>query len=107
MTAWGTVPPTPSRTPPDACSSSSYGFGRTYLHLPLVMAIIATAAGVLALLASGEAGPHERWLLAGSVAATFACVALLEGVLSTRSSDLRAERTLLQLTWVVAAGAVA
>ena len=83
-----------------------FGFARSYIHFPLVLALTATASSVLALMAHDSADGHVRWLLTGSVAAMFACLALLQHVLVLGSPD-SAERPLRLLTWAVAAGALA
>jgi low temperature requirement protein LtrA len=82
-----------------------FGFARSYIHFPLVLSLTTTASSVLALMAHDATDSHVRWLLAGSVATMFACLALLQHVL-VLLSPYSAERPLRNLTWAMAAGAL-
>lgn len=61
----------------------------TYLHLPLLMGIVAVGAGVSNVVASEETGlPGEaRWLIAGAVAAALIIIGLLELTLRRREDE--------------------
>jgi low temperature requirement protein LtrA len=84
------------------------GLLRSYLHVPLIMAMTATAAATLALLAAESplAADGPRWLLAGSVAAALACFALLHQVLRPVGQPA-AENGLRILLWAGAAACAA
>ncbi|MHB1260906.1 MAG: low temperature requirement protein A [Thermoplasmatota archaeon] len=83
-----------------------FGFARSYLHLPLILALTTTASSVLALMAHDQTATSLRWLLTGSVAALFISLALLQHVL-VLLSPYSAERSQRNLTWAMAAGALA
>jgi low temperature requirement protein LtrA len=83
------------------------GLLRNYLHVPLIMAMTATAAATLTILAADATAVPSglRWLLAGSVAATLACLALLHAVLRPGGAA-RVEAGLRRMLWAGVAGCV-
>lgn len=60
-----------------------------YLHLPLLMGIVATGAGISKVVASEEIPlPDEaRWLVSGAVAASLILIGLIERTLRRRSDE--------------------
>ncbi len=89
-----------------ARSGPLFGFARSYIHLPLILALTTTASSVLALMAHDRTEASLRWILTGSVATLFISLALLQHVL-VLLSPYSAERPLRRLTWAMAAGALA
>ena len=75
---------------------------RSYVHLPLVVAIVGYAAGVAQAIASGERtvpGP-TRWLMVSALALAFVALGLIEWVSSTQNAADRTptQRMLVRFT---------
>jgi low temperature requirement protein LtrA len=72
------------RTRPPFARQALWG----YFHMPLVVATVAFAAGVVKAMANEGAGPDAatRWLIAGSLATVFASLGLIESTLESRSA---------------------
>jgi low temperature requirement protein LtrA len=85
---------------------SLLGWG--YLHMPLLMAVTASSAGVLNLLAhDATAGAGVRWLLAGSVALALLVIGLIEMLLRRESDEPTTPPASVGIKWGAAAGALA
>lgn len=84
-----------------------WAYAWAYLHMPLVMAVTATGAGILNTIASEQTGLGDpvRMLISGSVAVSLTVMALLENTLRREADEPTHPRLSPALKLIAAAGA--